>query len=368
MSGKWRKGKGATPKKAGNKLPPAVVETIHLSTGDSITPMGDHSMGNDKKNDKPWHKLREIIIALVALCMSIAGSIVLWLVGPNSRLIVVVVLVVLFGLCSFSACLVAHYFGHLRSGGAIGILASLLLTVGLGWYKWPQPAVVNPVVASESKVEVYRPFRVAYERYKTELGSRPSQKQSAGDMPVEYAHELAMVFWSEPLGFYKLRNDGYCEFEDDPIWNQAVEWDNDEVLNGLFPDLLKQGKKPPRLGVASHWHDKSDKWEWIGGYDWDCRFFPDAVSFQEFETRSPDQPGSCGKLIIGPLRTSLKEERGYVLVILDHAWHKVPFDGPIPPCRERIEAPKKKHIESKTERLRRQQQEALKALNYRNPK
>ena len=199
-----------------------------------------------------------------------------------------------------------------RKSYIVGVLFLLVIFAAVAvWWLWP--------------IEIYPSFR----SYKTELGNPIAKGRSAGPQPVEYVHEKAIVFWSEHLGFYKLRDDGYCEFEDDLVWRKAETpiWDNDEELNKLFPAC---NGKPPRLGVAAHWHYSPEKWQWIGCYVSDWRFFPDEVFFQEFEKRDPTQPGSCGKLIIGPLRTDSKLDISYIVVITDHAWYKERFNGPFP--------------------------------------
>jgi hypothetical protein len=96
-------------------------------------------MGIDYKSigDKPWHQHRDLVVAIVAGCVTMAGAILLWLVAPTNRLIVLLGLVAMFCLLAFSAGLAGHYFGRLRLGVVAGILISALLIGGLGWHVWP---------------------------------------------------------------------------------------------------------------------------------------------------------------------------------------------------------------------------------------
>ena len=189
----------------------------------------------------------------------------------------------------------------------VGIIFALLLV-------WFTSIPVNPL------------FRSAYDANTRELGNPTAKAQSAGEMPYQAAHELAMVFWSQALvGFYKLPHDQKMrwEFEYDPTWDdQNPVWGDDKQLRELIRP--PEGKNPPHYGVASHWHKNPQNWEkQIGWLNWDCLFYRDTVFFQRFEHG----------MLIGPLRVSKKLEVADVLVILDdHSWHPVDFQGSIK-CR-----------------------------------
>src|SRR2546426_1744156 len=194
---------------------------------------------DDPPTDKPWHKHRDLVIGILLACGAAIMTIMLLLLPVDNKARVVL-LVFMFLLLAFSVALILHYLDRLCLGIALGITFSAISTVGFGWYVWPDK---SPTPTPDVKIAVYPPFRSAYEKHKTQLGEPIFKEQSAGPQPIEYVHQKAIVFWSEHLGFYKLRDDGYCEFEDDLVWREAETlgwdnkmWNNDEELNKLFPD------------------------------------------------------------------------------------------------------------------------------------
>jgi hypothetical protein len=175
-------------------------------------------------------------------------------------------------------------------------------------------------------IEVYPPFHHAHDVYK-QLGDPLAKEESAGSLPELHVHELATVFWSETIGgFYTLFHDeGRWEFESDPTCNDVDKdkdwWSTAYVTKTFHPP---PGKKPPYGGVAAHWASNRPKWTLIGWMNWQCVFGPMTIWIQRFKN---DQ------VLIGPVRKSSTSNEAQVVIILaDHKYHLVPFEGEVPAC------------------------------------
>ncbi len=87
----------------------------------------------------PWHKHRELVVGILLASGAAIMGLVLWLVAPNSTVKIVLGLVAILGLLSFSFCLMLHYFGWKRPYMVISVILVVLMTGGFGWYVWPTP-------------------------------------------------------------------------------------------------------------------------------------------------------------------------------------------------------------------------------------
>lgn len=178
---------------------------------------------------------------------------------------------------------------------------------------FPAPVIVlpSPLQSPSPIVEVYPPFRDAYNAYPDELGDA---KQSAEKLvPAYYAeHEHATVIWipNDNL-FYLLdsQRDHHKSMPGDDKWIDS-SYTIEDCNRKRFPP--PEGLYPPYGGVAVGWALHPNDWRWIG---WRIShyYYPDA-HIQRFQNG----------FIVGMFRRDPKQDRiGQVaFVLLNKGVHK----------------------------------------------
>jgi hypothetical protein len=333
--------KNEPPLLANNTDPSVVTDEIqNIISSDQITDVNSIEQGEALVTPEP-HRLILLFDALGSILMGTPCTVISALIIAALQIAGIINMGLAFFLILIATLMTIHSIDKWSIGKQfsrwkrlaitltiIMIFCGLSLSIGIVKARQEVAAAQQSTQAEN----VYPLFKTAFEIYKGKLGKTTSKGESAGSMPQQHMHENALVIWIEKTReFYKLPYDKTkpWQHEGDPVWNNVItklnsegKWNKEEELVKLFNP--PEGKHPPFYGVAAHWYDKPQNWEWIGWLVWKNLYFEDTMFFQEFEH---------GKMI-GPIRASSTLENANVLVILnDLTYHTVSVDAKPSPYR-----------------------------------